>query len=162
MGVVYGPMTNELYLAVRGFGAYRNGVLLSNQPTTTTLLHHAIVDFEPGYGRSTNDIAKMVGAVQNLLKHGVRATRCLGSGVLDICYVATGRLDVVYAGVANEGWKPWDYCAALVVAVEAGCSIESLIEFVEGEELDIYAKSVICAGNQELLKECRRVVLEGL
>jgi fructose-1,6-bisphosphatase/inositol monophosphatase family enzyme len=81
--------------------------------------------------------------------------------VLDICYVATGRLDAVYAGVADEGWKPWDYCAASVIAVEAGASIEALIGN-EGEQLDLYAKSVICAGNAELLKECRRVIMEGL
>ncbi len=87
--------------------------------------------------------------------------QCLGSGVLDILYVATGRLDVVYAGVANEGWKPWDYCAALVIAVEAGCSIESLVGN-EGKELDIYDKSIICAGNQQLLQDCRRVIVQGL
>jgi len=160
MGVVYSPMTNELYLGVRGHGAYRNGVRLCDKPTTTNL-RHSIINFEFGYGRSKEAIARMVGAVERLLQHECRATRCLGSGVLDICYVATGRLDVVYAGVANEGWKPWDYCAALVIAVEAGCSIESLFGN-DGEELDIYAKSVICAGNADLLQECRRVVLEGL
>mmetsp|Transcript_9693 Transcript_9693/g.17646 ORF Transcript_9693/g.17646 Transcript_9693/m.17646 type:complete len:112 (+) Transcript_9693:869-1204(+) len=104
----------------------------------------------------------------SLFCHDARFTRllhyniqCLGSGVLDILYVATGRLDVVYAGVANEGWKPWDYCAALVIAVEAGCSIESLIGN-EGKELDIYDKSIICAGNQQLLQDCRRVIVQGL
>lgn len=103
----------------------------------------------------------MVGALQRLLQHGCRATRCLGSGVLDLCYIATGRMDVVYAGVASEGWKPWDYAAGLVIATEAGCSVESLIGN-EGQELDIYAKSVICAGSQELLQDARRVILGSL
>jgi fructose-1,6-bisphosphatase/inositol monophosphatase family enzyme len=160
IGVVYAPMTNELYMAVRGHGAYRNGVKLRVEPTTNTL-RHAIVNFEFGYGRSDEDIAKMVGALQRLLQHGCRAIRCLGSGVLDLCYIATGKMDVVYAGVASEGWKPWDYAAGLVIATEAGCSIESLIGN-EGQELDIYAKSVICAGNQELLQDARRIILEGL
>ena len=160
MGVVYAPMTNELYMGIRGFGAYRNGVELCSKPTTTTL-RHAIIDFEFGYGRSTDAIQKMVGALERLLQHGCRATRCLGSGVLDLLYVATGRLDVVYAGVANEGWKPWDYCAGMVIAMEAGCAIESLIGN-EDQELDLYAESVICAGNVELLREARRVILEGL
>ena len=158
MGVVYAPMTDELYIAVRGHGAYRNGVKLSVEPSATAILRDAIIDFEFGYCRSEEAIAAMVGAVQRLYQHGCRATRCLGSGVLDLCYVATGRLDVVYAGVASEGWKPWDYAAGMVVALEAGCSIESLIGN-EGKELDIYDKSVICAGNQELLQQARRVVL---
>jgi fructose-1,6-bisphosphatase/inositol monophosphatase family enzyme len=101
-------MTNELYMAVRGHGAYRNGVKLSVEPTTTTL-RHVIVNFEFGYSRSDEIIARMVGALQRLLQHGCRATRCLGSGVLDLCYIATGKMDVIYAGVASEGWKPWDY-----------------------------------------------------
>jgi fructose-1,6-bisphosphatase/inositol monophosphatase family enzyme len=88
--------------------------LLSNEPTTTTL-RHSIIDLEFGYGLSNEAICKMVGVVERLLQHGCRATRSLGSGVLNMCYVATGRLDVVYAGVANEGWKPWDYCAASVI-----------------------------------------------
>jgi fructose-1,6-bisphosphatase/inositol monophosphatase family enzyme len=160
MGVVYAPMTKELYVAVRDYGAYRNGVKLRVEPTTTAL-RHAICNFEFGYSRSPEAVAKMVGALQRLLQHGCRATRCLGSGVLDLCFVATGKVDVVYAGVAGEGWKPWDYAAGLVICTEAGCSIESLIGD-EGQELDIYAKSVICAGNQQLLQDARRVILEGL
>lgn len=160
MGVVYAPMTKELYMAVRGHGAFRNGVLLCNKPTTTKL-RDAIVDFEFGYGRSTDAIQKMVGAVERLLNHGVRATRSLGSGVLDLLYVATGRLDVVYAGVANEGWKPWDYCAGVVVVLEAGCCIESIFE-KDAKDFDLYSKSVICAGNAHLLEEARSVILEGL
>lgn len=74
MGVVYAPMTRELYLSIRGHGAYRNGVLLDKTPTTTSL-RHAVIDFEFGYGRSTEDIRNMVGAVERLLQHGCRATR---------------------------------------------------------------------------------------
>lgn len=44
---------------------------------------------------------------------------------------------------------------------EAGCSIESLIGN-EGQKLDIYAKSVICAGNQEPVQDAHRVILEGV
>jgi hypothetical protein len=48
-------------------------------------------------------------------------------------------------------------------SVEAGASIEALIGN-EGEQLDLYAKSIICeeTRNAELLNECRRVILEGL
>jgi len=82
-------------------------------------------------------------------------------------------LDIVYTGVADEGWKPWDYCAATVVAEEAGCTILSLYgrkegaeEFdekgmvVDGSSFDIYSKSMICGVNRTLVEECRRVVLD--
>jgi len=116
----------------------------------------------------------MVGGVKRILNHGCRSTRSTGCGVLDICYVATGRFDVVYTGLAEEGWKPWDYGAAMVVAEEAGCTIRSLIgapgsdifdEFdekghvVEGSKFNIYSSSMVCGVNATVVEECRRVVL---
>ena len=96
-----------------------------------------------------------------------RSTRSYGSGVLDLCYVASGRLDVVYTGIAEEGWKPWDYCAAMVIAEEAGCTIRSLKgddfdsngKVKAGSSFDIYSKSMICGVNQTVVEECRKVVL---
>jgi myo-inositol-1(or 4)-monophosphatase len=155
MGVVYAPMTNELYLAVRGYGAYRNGVALALRKDKALL--NSVVCFEFGYARSKDAIAKIVKVVQRILENGCRTTRSMGSGVLDLCYVASGRIDVVYAGVAGEGWKPWDYCAGHVVATEAGCCMES---FQQGpnETFDLYADSVICAVGPSLLKEVRAII----
>ena len=176
MGVAYAPATDELYVAVRGRGSYRNGVRLSGTGgggvATGRALSDSVVGFEFGYAKSEGDVDLMTGAVRRLLRHGVRATRSLGSGVLDLCYVASGRLDVVYAGVADEGWKPWDYCAGLVVANEAGCTMTHLIprsgedlvdggsgEIRRGYEFNLLTRSVICGVNADLVEETRRVVL---
>jgi myo-inositol-1(or 4)-monophosphatase len=156
LGVVYAPMTQELYLAVKGHGAYRNGVKII--PRGHTPMNNAVVCCEFGYPRDTLAIAKMVGAVQRILQCGCRAIRQLGSGVLDLCYVATGRLDVVYAGVASEGWKPWDYAAGLVILQEAGCVIEAIDQPSTQKEFDLYSKSLICAVSQELLQDCRQII----
>jgi fructose-1,6-bisphosphatase/inositol monophosphatase family enzyme len=160
LGVVYAPMTNELYMAVKDHGAYRNGVQLIPQ-TQHKDLSNSVVNFEFGYPRSKVATAKMVSGLENILNHGCRTTRQLGAGVLDLCYVATGRADVVYAGLAGEGWKPWDYCAGVVIARETGCVVEALVGS-DGEEFDLYSDSIICATNEKLLKECRDVVRRGL
>jgi fructose-1,6-bisphosphatase/inositol monophosphatase family enzyme len=171
MGVVFSPMTQELFLAIRGYGAYRNGVRLasdasssSSSPRTTELIH-AVVNTEFGYVRSKEGIAKMIQALQRVMEHGCRTVRQLGSGVLDLCYVASGRLDVVYAGLDSEGWKPWDYCAALVIVQEAGCVMEPIvISHLDSNShqtvgvFDLYSSSVICAATPELLRECRQVI----
>jgi fructose-1,6-bisphosphatase/inositol monophosphatase family enzyme len=81
---------------------------------------------------------------------------------LDLCYVATGRLDVVYAGVANEGWKPWDYCAANVIVEEAGGVMESLTGQDPDQDFDLYSKSIVCATTKELLEETRKILLTNL
>ena len=161
VGVIYAPMTRELYLAVRGYGAFRNGQKIINrrrdhnkQPKP---VQQAIICCEMGYPRNADAISKMVGALERILLRQCRAIRQLGSGCLDLCYVATGRLDVVYAGVATEGWKPWDYAAGLVICQEAGCVMES-IDQKSGENFDLYSKSIICAESRELLEEIRTII----
>ncbi|CAM9518804.1 unnamed protein product, partial [Choristocarpus tenellus] len=47
----------------------------------------------------------------------------VGSGCLDLCWVGCGRADALYAGVAGEGWKPWDYAAGWLIAEEAGATV---------------------------------------
>lgn len=171
MGVVYAPMTQELYVAVRERGAYRNGMRLSTSTSERKkTLADSVVCFEFGYERSSEGISSMITPVHLLLQHGVRATRSLGSGVLNLCYIASGRLDLVYAGLASEGWKPWDYCAGLVVATEAGCcmshlKMENEVDMDEdgnvkcGYDFNLYSKSMICGVERELVEEARNVIL---
>eukprot|EP00551_Chaetoceros_affinis_P013045 CAMPEP_0203685910 /NCGR_PEP_ID=MMETSP0090-20130426/48794_1 /ASSEMBLY_ACC=CAM_ASM_001088 /TAXON_ID=426623 /ORGANISM="Chaetoceros affinis, Strain CCMP159" /LENGTH=330 /DNA_ID=CAMNT_0050555123 /DNA_START=46 /DNA_END=1038 /DNA_ORIENTATION=+ len=138
MGVAFSPKTNEMYLGMKGFGAYRNGERIQSvdDESVEKTLSNSVVCFEFGYARTDEGIENMIGAVRRILKHGCRSTRSFGSGVLDLCYVASGRLDVVYTGMADEGWKPWDYCAAKVIAEEAGCVIRSLKEHNGVREFD--------------------------
>ena len=154
MGVVYAPSTNEWYMAVKGHGAYRNGMRIHSQKEQKKLID-SVVGFEFGYARSDDAVEKMVGAVRNIMLNGCRTLRCLGSGVLDLCYVASGRLDILYSGVANEGWKPWDYCAGYVIATESGCTIEAI---PSDQVFDLYSESVICGSSKALVDELRIVI----
>ena len=155
LGVVYAPMTDELYVAVSGEGAFRNGVRITQR--TPKALVESVVGFEFGYAREKSAIDEMLGALGRIVEHGCRTTRSLGSGVLDLCWVATGRLDVVYAGVASEGWKPWDYCAGVVIVREAGCVVEA-IDQRPGEDFNLYSDSIICAVGKSLLEETRKCI----
>mmetsp|Transcript_14216 Transcript_14216/g.18553 ORF Transcript_14216/g.18553 Transcript_14216/m.18553 type:complete len:393 (+) Transcript_14216:54-1232(+) len=158
MGVVYAPMTDELYIGVVGYGAFRNAVKI--MPTKKdTPLREAVVCFEFGYVRGRKEVSTMIGIVEKIMIHGCRTSRQIGSGVLDLCYVATGRLDVVYAGVAGDGWKPWDLCAGYVIASEAGCVMESFQQ-KDSSEFDLYSQNHICATNKGLLEDIRTFVKE--
>jgi fructose-1,6-bisphosphatase/inositol monophosphatase family enzyme len=84
-------MTDELYVAVSGHGAYRNGVRLRKQQTVKRMVD-AVVGFEFGYARGKEKSDKMLAALGRIMENGCRTTRSLGSGVLDLVYVATGRL----------------------------------------------------------------------
>lgn len=158
MGVVYAPATNELFYAVTSLGSYRNGRRIT-QRLTDKKLQKAVICCEFGYSRREKEIDAMLGVVKDILQHGCRAIRQFGSGVLDLCYVATGKLDIVYAGVANEGWKPWDYCAGKVICDEAGCIMENFDQQPD-DDFDLYGKSIICGINRHLVDECRKLVLK--
>ena len=168
MGVVFAPMLDELYIAVRGYGAFRNGRQLYTSPREQTLkLADAIVGFELGYVSQDREIAAAVGTIESILRHGCRSTRQIGSCVLDLCNIASGRYNVFYCGVAGEGGSPWDLCAGYVIATEAGCVMESFYPpqeapastcSISNTEFDVYSRDEICASNPQLLEEIRAIV----
>jgi fructose-1,6-bisphosphatase/inositol monophosphatase family enzyme len=169
LGVIYAPYTNELYVAIHGYGSYRNGKRIYQNPNKSTkALQNAIVCNEMGYTRNEKELNILFNAQKQIMIQGqCKGFRQLGSGCLDLCYVASGRLDVCYAGLCTEGWKPWDYCAGLIIIKEAGCFMESIDIDIDididndndNESFDIYGKSVICAVSKELLDELRSVIL---
>jgi len=163
LGVVYAPGSDELYVGMKGCGAYRNAErIFQYQKQATKAVSEAVICNEMGYTRNEEDLDVLMGAQKRLMLKGCRAMRQLGSGCLDLCFVASGRLDVVYAGLCNEGWKPWDYAAGLVIVQEAGCTMET----IEDQEtpgcdgFDLYGKSVICGVSKELVSEVRDVLLD--
>lgn len=163
MGVVYAPGTNELYVGVKGCGAYRNGQRIFQDPKQSTkVVSEAVICNEMGYTRNQKDMDILMGAQTRVMLKGCRAMRQLGSGCLDLCFVASGRLSVVYAGLCDEGWKPWDYAASLVICQEAGCTMETIEpQDTPGcDGFDIYGKSVICGVSKELVGELRSVLLD--
>ncbi|MCC3263063.1 inositol monophosphatase, partial [Paenibacillus polymyxa] len=60
------------------------------------------------------------------MAEGATGVRRLGSTVLDLAYVATGRLD----GFCGGGLKPWDLAAGSLMVLEAG----GLVADFDGEQ----------------------------
>jgi myo-inositol-1(or 4)-monophosphatase len=48
-----------------------------------------------------------------------RAVRRLGSAALDLCYIASGRMD----GFWEQDLKPWDIAAGTIIVEEAGGTV---------------------------------------
>eukprot|EP00588_Corethron_pennatum_P006936 CAMPEP_0194290456 /NCGR_PEP_ID=MMETSP0169-20130528/41277_1 /TAXON_ID=218684 /ORGANISM="Corethron pennatum, Strain L29A3" /LENGTH=243 /DNA_ID=CAMNT_0039038037 /DNA_START=43 /DNA_END=771 /DNA_ORIENTATION=- len=90
LGVVHAPLTRELYVAVRGHGAFRNGARLQGAAVVRRPLSAAVVVHEFGSTRDDAGLDAKMAALRRVLAHGCRASRSLGSGVLDLCYVASG------------------------------------------------------------------------
>ncbi len=56
---------------------------------------------EFGYDRTKSGVHRMCTCLEQIMHKAPHAIRQLGSGVLNLCYVACGRQDAVYAGVAG-------------------------------------------------------------
>ncbi|MBN2304924.1 MAG: inositol monophosphatase, partial [Anaerolineae bacterium] len=112
LGVVYDPMMDETYKAIRGQGATCNGRRLHVSDTAD--LSQALVVTGFPYNRWTTEQNNSQHFANFLRRtHGVRR---VGSAALDLCYVAAGRCDVYW----ESGPKPWDVQAGLLCVWEAG------------------------------------------
>ncbi len=118
--VIYDPTRNELYTATRGGGAFMNDrrVRVSGQ----TRYHDALLAAHvAGSGGAMAAASRFSGMLSDCV-----AARRLGSTVLDLAYVATGRVD----GFCGVNLKPWDIAAGSLLILEAG----GLIADFDGEQ----------------------------
>ena len=112
VGVVYDPIRNELFTAVRGEGAKLNEVRL--RVDSQNELNGAIL--ATGFPFKQPRLMPTQFAIMNNLIDEAADFRRTGSAALDLCYVASGRVD----GYFEMGLKPWDCAAGDLIVREAG------------------------------------------
>ena len=151
VGVVYDPMREELFSAVRGRGATLNGKPI--QPSTIDRLDRALLctgfpyDVREHPEGPAGLIARFLGVAQGI--------RRLGSAALDMAYVASGRYD----GYFEFSLKPWDVAAGALICGEAG----AVATRIDGAPYDTSVVDVLAAAPgvaAPLTAECRRFLGE--
>ncbi len=132
-GILYNPVTDDLYYAEKGHGAYHNNKRL-RVAGRKDLANCIIATGLPMMGREGHDRALTEMAAVMASTAGVRR---FGTASLDMAFVAEGRFD----GYWELGIQSWDMAAGIVLLREAGGMIWDL----EGGQ-DMLAKgSVLCA-----------------
>lgn len=129
--VVYDPARNELFTASRGSGAFLNDrrVRVSGR----SKFHEALLGAHwPGSGDPQGGAPRF----RTMADESVGVRR-LGSSVLDLAYVACGRLD----GFCGVGLKPWDLAAGSLLVLEAG----GLVSDFDGEQGWLDSGNVLAA-----------------
>jgi myo-inositol-1(or 4)-monophosphatase len=112
VGVVYDPLRDELFTAVRGQGAFLNGKRL--QVTATAHLHDCLI--ATGFPFRVKELSSSyLKMFANFFGH-VRDLRRLGAASLDLAYVAAGR----FSGYWEYRLNPWDFAAGVLLVEEAG------------------------------------------
>ncbi len=118
VGVVYDPLRDELFDAVRGGGAFRNGRLIHVSSATT--VQRALLATGFAYDVHDSPVDNL-----DLLARAVKAAggvRRDGSAAIDLCYVACGRFD----GYWELKLRPWDIAAGILIVEEAGGRVSNL------------------------------------
>ena len=117
VGVVYDPLRDEMYAAVKGQGATLNGV--SIQVSERDRLIDAIAGIE-----WASPQALRVDSLRRLAPLGERVMtmRSPGAAALSLAYVALGCFDLYF----NVHLQPWDTAAAALMIREAGGRVTGL------------------------------------
>lgn len=110
LGIIYNPVTEELYAAQSGEGAFLNGRRI--KVSSARSLDEARMGLGFSYRRPVKD---HVDAVRGCLEASCEYVR-FGSGALGLAFAADGRLDGYYEAHINA----WDVAAGLVLVTEAG------------------------------------------
>ena len=145
-GAVYNPVTDELFHARSGGGAYlRRG---DHEQALSVSVERELGRSLTGTGFGYDaDWRGEQGAVVARLLPKVRDIRRIGSAALDLCFVGAGRLDLYY----ESGLNPWDQAAGQLVAIEAGA-------VVQGRHGDAPGKDLVVAGPASLVAELKRLL----
>ena len=111
-GVIYQPILDELFTAVKGEGAYLNGKKLQASNSDDMQTSFLVTGFP--YNVNQNPCG-CIDHFVNIIRNGIPVRR-LGSAALDLAYVAAGRFD----GFWEINLNPWDVAAGVLLVREAG------------------------------------------
>lgn len=139
LGLVYDPLRGECFSAALGKGARLNGEPLTALAETSLDSALALIDFK----RLPLQLAQRL-----VTSAPYPSQRSIGSGALDWCWLAAGRVQVYLHGRQQL----WDYAAGQLILTEAGGRSVTL----QGEPVfinQLQARSIVAGCNSAVFKE---------
>ena len=129
VGVIYQPMSDELFTASQGEGAKLNNVRIRATPNPK--LNNAIITSTKGNGALSGIPEKYLAKFNVPVRQ-----RAIGTAALSIAYQACGRFCLYY----GRNLKLWDIAAGIIIAKEAGAVVQyqqqqphTITEIVSGD-----------------------------
>lgn len=139
MGIVDVPILNETYVAVKGRGAFLNGVQIHVSKQDDLKKSFLATGFFP------DDIGNLEEQLKffSRLVRSCRAVRRPGAAAYDLALVASG----VFDGFWEKNLKPWDSAAGLILVKEAG----GVVRTYANDEYNPYNDSIVATNPQLLM-----------
>ncbi len=146
LGVVYDPTRDEMYAAIDGDDASQSGAWCNEvpiAPSGETAIAESLIacSFPAGVKSDHPTVEQFIRVLERC-----RSLRRLGSCALNLCYVASGKLDAYWANSVCS----WDAAGGSVIARMAGATITD----VDGTSpLDDWDPRFCVAGSEPLHRE---------
>lgn len=148
LGLIYDPVRNECFSAIKGQGAWLNRAPLKLDDARTALNQCiAQVDMK----RLPESMAVKIAAL-----HPYASQRNFGSGALDWCWLAAGRSQLYVHG----GQNLWDYLAGQLIFREAGGFAQSF-DGAPVYRRSLRPRSIVAAVNEPLFHAWSDFLLGG-
>jgi myo-inositol-1(or 4)-monophosphatase len=148
VGVVFDPLKDELFHAVKGEGAFLNNAPI--RVSETGLLGSSLI--ATGFPFRKKELVDLYLAAFKSVFYEVSDIRRAGSAAIDLAYIAAGRVD----GFFELSLSPWDIAAGGLLIEEAGGYITDF-----GGGKDHLSTGNVVAGNKavhgEILNKIREV-----
>ncbi len=140
LGMIYDPVRDEMFTAIKGQGAFLNGITLD--PSQMKFTENKPIVAEIDLKRLPEKLV-----VKLVTERIFASQRNIGSSAIDWCWMAAGRFDIYLHG----GQKLWDYAAGSLIFAEAGGHSVSLDdEVVFRGQLEV--RSVLACYDDKLFK----------
>jgi myo-inositol-1(or 4)-monophosphatase len=136
-GVVLEPVTNQVYWAEQGAGAYASlaGAAWRRMEASD---RSGTISVDYGHRTATGEVGLMHGLMGRVLRDRLWNVRVLATSVV-LAYVADGRLAAHVVDAINA----WDLCAGALVAEEAGAVLTDF----QGRPWAWDSMQVLCAAS---------------
>lgn len=97
MGVIFNPVLNELYTAIKGKGSYLNGNKINVSKHID--LKKSLISSNFPYDRSEKRLNTLFKQFKACLVNHVHGIRTTGSAVINFCHVASGKLEAYFGKI---------------------------------------------------------------
>ena len=144
-GVIFNPITNEMFCAEKGNGAYLNNSRI--RVSSKKKIKDALL--VTGGPKGASKIKDKIFSEYVSVSKNVSNVRKFGSAALDMAYVACGRFDGYWQRELNY----WDIAAGIIILKEAG----GFVDFFE-EDPNLPLKKNILATNSIIHEELRGLI----
>jgi myo-inositol-1(or 4)-monophosphatase len=135
LGVVFNPVSKELFWAEKGQGAWLNDQQIKTSKVNKLSASLLSTGFPPDTRGATDNNMRRFSTLTDI-SHGVRRD---GSAALDLSFVACGRFD----GFWEMKLSPWDTAAGSLMVTEAGGTVTNL----SGQKFDISSGHILATNS---------------